>query len=545
MSPFPHACAFSALGTHRTQRSLARQSCLAVLLVTGMPCSGVHARRPLAIGIFVHLLLRRREERGHRDATLVGLGVKRGLDGSAEDCALDVAAREVEALSELFEVDVWGNGRGFRNVHTPELGAHRSIRRVKLEDELEAPMERRIHLRVPVGDCDRDAAKLLHVMEQHPRVHRVMARRRAAVTRPLAEETLCLVKDEHRVLPLGLDENLLDVLRRLAHVLVHQLRAVDDHEGAADVEADRLRRHRLARARLSVEQCRDALRSAVLLLEAPLAEEHRLRLRVVDHVPQLLLDGLGKHNLLEPVLRHDAAIKVGHGEATPQLVRGARMEVGHRDRRRKPVARDRDRQRREPRVLDEAALELVLAREQHEVDVAGKGQLRRCHRAPDLFTQQQVRLRELDGEGDAPVHRLVEVHRPIRRQDAQPFVPLELSEHRVDLHVPLGAVHKDGLTLVEEENGVVDLGLAEHELEDRAGRVGTEGGEVDHQHLLADERREGVRHHRLARSTRTVEEQDHATAVREALVEVELARGLHEGVKVLDGVEHQRLLRLS
>ena len=239
---------------------------------------------------------------------------------------------------------------------------------------------------------------------------------------------LCVVAVAH--LRLGLDEDLLDVLGRLAHVLVDELGAVDDHERPADVEADRLGRHRLAGARLAVEEPRDALRgrgkasegerrrgraregerrrvikrcridgekagegerrgslrqahlrAAVLLLEAPLAEEHRLRLRVVDHLLELLLDVLRQHHLLEPVLGHDAAVEVGHGEAAAQLVRGARVQVGHRHGRFEAVARDGNRERREPRVLDEAALQLVLAREQHVVHVGAELQLGRRHTA--------------------------------------------------------------------------------------------------------------------------------------------------------------------
>ena len=54
-------------------------------------------------------------------------------------------------------------------------------------------------------------------------------------------------------------------------------------------------------------------------------------------------------------------------------------------------------------------------------------------RTPDALAQQQIGLGELDGERDAPVHRLVEVHRPVGREDAQPLVTLELGQHRVDL----------------------------------------------------------------------------------------------------------------
>ena len=91
-----------------------------------------------------------------------------------------------------------------------------------------------------------------------------------------------------------------------------------------------------------------------------------------------------------------------------------------------------------------------------------------------------------------------------------------------DLQVALCAVHEDGLALVEEDDGVVDLGLAEDELQDGARRVGAERGEVDHQYLLPNERRERIGHHRLARAAGPVEEQHEPPAVGELLVELQV-----------------------
>ena len=42
---------------------------------------------------------------------------------------------------------------------------------------------------------------------------------------------------------------------------------------------------------------------------------------------------------------------------------------------------------------------------------------------------------------------------------------------------------KDGLTLVKEQNGVVDLGLPEDELEILSSTHAAQRGEVDQQHL--------------------------------------------------------------
>ena len=122
--------------------------------------------------------------------------------------------------------------------------------------------------------------------------------RTAAISLGDFSRAFAFIEDQHGVLALRLVEHFLDVLRRLAHVLIDQLGAVDDHQRPAHVEADRLGRHRLARAgytcqirnvcpavtpnygrlrHFTVEERRDALCTPVLPLEAPLAEQHRLR----------------------------------------------------------------------------------------------------------------------------------------------------------------------------------------------------------------------------------------------------------------------------
>ena len=92
-----------------------------------------------------------------------------------------------------------------------------------------------------------------------------------------AEVVVEAVAAAARCLRLRLLEHLLDVLRRLSDVFINQLGAVDDHQGTADVEAHRLGRQRLAGAGDAVKEGGDPLRFAVLLLEAPLTKEHRLR----------------------------------------------------------------------------------------------------------------------------------------------------------------------------------------------------------------------------------------------------------------------------
>mmetsp|Transcript_55125 Transcript_55125/g.109461 ORF Transcript_55125/g.109461 Transcript_55125/m.109461 type:complete len:302 (+) Transcript_55125:841-1746(+) len=301
-------------------------------------------------------------------------------------------------------------------------------------------------------------------MQQDANVHRVVPRRRATFRRALRKEAFRLVEDEHGVLCLGLYEHFLDVLCRLADVLVHELRTVHHHQGSADIEADGLGGHRLASARITVEEGRDALRPAVLLLEAPLAEEHCLRLGKVDNVLELLLDLRRQDHLLQAVLRHDPAVEVGHRQPTSKLMRRSRMQVCHGERWGLAIAGHRNREGGEPSVLDKAALKLVLAREQHEIDVVCEREFGRCHRSPNALAKQQVGLSELDSQRDAPVHRLVQVHRSVGGEDAKALMPLELRQDGVDLQIALGTIHEDALTLVKEQDRVVDLSLAEDEL---------------------------------------------------------------------------------
>ena len=71
-----------------------------------------------------------------------------------------------------------------------------------------------------------------------------------------------------------------------------------------------------------------------------------------------------------------------------------------------------------------AARHLVLPRQRHEVHIFGELELRRRHLPPDPLAQQQVRLGELDREGDPAVHRLVQIHRAVGREDAEALVAL-------------------------------------------------------------------------------------------------------------------------
>ena len=63
------------------------------------------------------------------------------------------------------------------------------------------------------------------------------------------------------------------------------------------------------------------------------------------------------------------------------------------------------------------------------------------------------------------------------------YVPLNLCEQHVDVVTSLLPRLKDGLTLVKEQDGVVDLGLPEDEFEVLTSTHATQGGEVDQKNL--------------------------------------------------------------
>ena len=63
------------------------------------------------------------------------------------------------------------------------------------------------------------------------------------------------------------------------------------------------------------------------------------------------------------------------------------------------------------------------------------------------------------------------------------MLPLDFSEQHVDIMSSFLPRLKDGLTLVKEQNGVVDLGFPEYELEVLSSTHAAQGGEVDQQHL--------------------------------------------------------------
>lgn len=61
--------------------------------------------------------------------------------------------------------------------------------------------------------------------------------------------------------------------------------------------------------------------------------------------------------------------------------------------------------------------------------------------------------------------------------------PLNLCQEHVHIVTALLSALKDGLTFIKEQNGIVDFGLTEDELEVLSSRHATQRGEVDQENL--------------------------------------------------------------
>ena len=124
---------------------------------------------------------------------------------------------------------------------------------------------------------------------------------------------------------------------------------------------------------------------------------------------------------------------------------------------------------------------------------------------------------------------------------------------------------KNGLALVEEQNGVVDLGLAKYELEVLICSHGPEGWEVDQQYLESDKEAllavycnslaltyllvefvgESIGHHGLAGAWWTMEQHHHPCTVRDGIVHAHLLATALVRLEVADCVEDELLLLLG
>mmetsp|Transcript_17171 Transcript_17171/g.34814 ORF Transcript_17171/g.34814 Transcript_17171/m.34814 type:complete len:232 (+) Transcript_17171:1015-1710(+) len=187
-----------------------------------------------------------------------------------------------------------------------------------------------------------------------------------------------------------------------------------------------------------------------------------------------------------------------------------------------PFPRDCKIQRRQPGVLDESPRQFILQGEFWQVDVVRETQLGRSQCTPDALSQEVVWFFELHGEGDAPVHGLVKVVGPVGCKNRESVVSLQLGEDCVDCHWEPLSGHEDGLALVKEHNGVVDLRLSEHHFHDGPSRVVPQVREVDQQNLFPQTTRKGICQHRLASPRRAPEQKCHARAVAHFLLQLQV-----------------------
>ena len=152
----------------------------------------------------------------------------------------------------------------------------RGVGHREVDERVEPARERRVDVRAQVGGEDDDAVERLHALQQVGDLDVGVAVVGVADLRALAEQRVRLVEEQHAVHALGLVEDAVEVLLRLADVLVDDGGEVDRVEVEAQLAGDHLGGHRLAGPRRPGEQRRDALAAATAALHAPRLE-HRSR----------------------------------------------------------------------------------------------------------------------------------------------------------------------------------------------------------------------------------------------------------------------------
>mmetsp|Transcript_50745 Transcript_50745/g.156643 ORF Transcript_50745/g.156643 Transcript_50745/m.156643 type:complete len:945 (-) Transcript_50745:605-3439(-) len=371
------------------------------------------------------------------------------------------------------------------------------------------------------------------------------------------KEALRFVEDDGGAHLPRLLERLLHLALRVASV--HQRGGVGDAEGQAALERDRLGGERLTGAARAVQQHDGVLLVPVALVESPLRVERVARLGEFHDLLELLERLRGQHDVLEAAARRDirrlVLVREGGGvgglEEAAHLRLGAVHEVVHRHRRLVAVlARHGGGERGEHGVLDEAAAELVVEGDGVDAHVVGDLELVGQVRAPDALAHLVVGQGELDHQGDAAVHRLVDRLRPVRREDHDAVVALKLREDGREHRVAVARL-EDGLALIKEDDGVGELRLAEDEAHHVAALRGAQLPEVldvDRQDLLAEVLRHRVGEHRLAGAARTVEQEDQTAAARtlpEGVAEADLALAARQQRVVADGGDDSLLRRVG
>lgn len=89
------------------------------------------------------------------------------------------------------------------------------------------------------------------------------------------------------------------------------------------------------------------------------------------------------------------------------------------------------------------------------------------------------------------------------------------SQKEVDSVVATLTRFKDALTLVKEQDRIVDFSLTENPLEILVARESAKRGEVDEKNALLQVIRDGVGHHRLTRAGRAIEKHHNTGAIRD------------------------------
>ena len=154
-----------------------------------------------------------------------------------------------------------------------------------------------------------------------------------------------------------------------------------------------------------------------------------------------------------------------------------------------------------------------------EWDLVGRGEL-----LPDLAALLDVWRRQLEDTRQPPVHRLLEVLRPVRGEEDDALEALNLGQQLRHLGGAAGATRgKERLALIEEDDCVAQLRLAQDGLR-RDAALGAQQGEVDKEDLLSEHLGHPVGRHGLPAAARPAEQHDQPLRRRNGLLEPRLAR---------------------
>src|SRR6266568_1777729 len=151
----------------------------------------------------------------HTDDAAVRGGEKRRV----EDDVLDVAPRERQVRRQKIEIHVARAGCARRKQLTPDLPALPDIGERELDDELQPPQKRLVHVPFQVRRQDSDALVGLDALQQVTDLDVGVAIVRVFHLGPLSEQCVRLVEQQHRATPLGFAKDPSQVLLGLPDVL--------------------------------------------------------------------------------------------------------------------------------------------------------------------------------------------------------------------------------------------------------------------------------------------------------------------------------------